>query len=170
MADVDVSGAVETATVADVVSTAPAISTMSLDPSVNDGVTLADAPVVAWSMNPSVNDGITVEEAVTIGFTLKLYRGTNSVTVTVLNQDWKMVETYKQFSGKGIPLKGIILVPGSGGPDTFVIKDTADDGSYLYAGALSATTVIVYPGSFCKPMIDYSECTLTTGHKITFVW
>jgi len=148
MADVDISGAVETVSVAENVS----------------------APHSTMSVNPSIVDAITVAEAVTLSFTLKLYRGTNAVTVTALNQDWSFVETYRHFSSRGINLKGIILIPGSGGPDTFSIKDIDENGAYLYYGAVSAATVLVYPGSFFKPMIDYSECTLSTGHKVTFVW
>ena len=150
MADVDISAAVETVTVAEALTTTGMISTMSV--------------------NPSIVDAITVAENVALSFTLKLYRGTNAVTITGVNQDWSLVGTYKQFASKGVPLKGLVLAPGSGGPDTFVIKDIDESGAYLYAGALSATAVIVYPGTFCRPMIDFSECTLSTGHKITFVW
>ena len=116
-------------------------------------------------------DGVSVAESITTPtFALKLYRGTNSVTVSLITMDWSFIEVYRNFKLTGIPLKGIIFMPGSGAPDTFVIKDGDENGSYLYAGALSANTVVVYPGSMCRPFIDFSECTLTTGHKVTFVW
>lgn len=116
-------------------------------------------------------DGVTVAESVTTPvMALKLYRGTQSVTVSLITMDWVFTETFRQYRNNGVPLKGIILIPGSGGPDTFCIKDGGDTGAYLYLAAVSAATVIVYPGSFCKPYIDYSECTLSAGHLVTFVW
>lgn len=149
MADVDVGTIYEDVGVADVVSSAPAISTMSV--------------------NPSIYDAISVDENIdTPVFTLKLYRGTYSVTVTAVTEDWALVETYRQFANMGVPLKGMILIPG--GTDTFAIKDGSDVGSYLYYAAISAAVVIAYPGSFVKPYIDFSECTLNSGHKITFMW
>lgn len=120
---------------------------------------------------PFIYDATTVAEVVsTPTFALKLYRGMNSVTVTLITVDWDFVALYRKFAGLGVALKGIILIPGSGAPDTFSIKDGDENGSYLYSGALTVPTVLVYPGSLCRPYIDYSECTLTAGHKVTFVW
>jgi hypothetical protein len=150
MADVDVGTIADGVTVADV-PTAPAISTMSVNPSIVDAITVADVV----STVPS--------------FTIKLYRGTNAVTVASVDQDWYLVRTYKQFASGGVKLKGIILIPGVGA-STFSIKDIDEDGAYLYYGAVSAATVIVYPGSSFKPMIDFSECSLSAGNKVTFVW
>lgn len=136
--------------VADVVSTAPAISTMSVNPSINDAISVADV-------------------VTTPVFTLKLYRGTNAVTVTAITEDWDFVVAYKQFANLGIKLKGLILMPGTG-TDVFVIKD--GNGAYLYNASHATTvcTVVVYPGTYVKPYIDFSECTLSTGHAITFLW
>lgn len=116
-------------------------------------------------------DGVTVAESVTTPvMALKLYRGTQSVTVSLITMDWSFIVAYKKYAQTGIPLKGIVLIPGSGAPDTFCIKDTADDGSYLYKQAVSVATTVIYPGSLCKPFIDFSECTLSAGHLITFIW
>ena len=152
MADVDVTATPEAITVTDV-PTAPAISTMSVNPSIVDAVGVADVVSTAPA------------------FTLKLYRGTNSVTVSAITEDWEFVETYKQFRNLGIKLKGIILVPGSG-TDVFVIKDGGESGALLYNAAHATTvcTVVVYPGTYVKPFIDFSLCTLTAGHSITFLW
>ena len=154
MVDIDISesDAVEAITVAEDINTAPAISTMSVNPSINDGISVAD-------------------EVTTPTFTLKLYRGTNSVTVTAITEDWDFVKVYKQFSNQGIMLKGIILMPGSG-TDVFVIKDGGEAGAYLYNASHATTvcTVVVYPGTAVKPFIDFSLCTLTAGHAITFLW
>lgn len=149
MADVDVGTIIDSTSAAENVSVA--VSTASLNPSVNDATSVA-------------------ESVTTPTFALKLYRGTNSVTVSLITMDWSLVEAYRQFRNTGVPLKGIILIPGSGAPDTFVIMDGSDSGAYLYSAAVSATTVVVYPGSYCKPYIDFSACTLSAGHKITFVW
>ena len=152
MVDVDVTATAEAITVADV-PTAPAISTMSVNPSIADAVGVADVVSTAPT------------------FTLKLYRGTNSVTVSAITEDWDFAETYKQFRNLGIKLKGIILVPGSG-TDVFVIKDGGESGALLYNAAHATTvcTVVVYPGTYVKPFIDFSLCTLSAGHSITFLW
>ena len=152
MVDIDCTATAEAITVADVVSTVPAISTMSVNPSIVDAV--------------GVTDVVT-----TPVFTLKLYRGTNSVTVSAITEDWEFVETYKQFRNLGIKLKGIILIPGSG-TNVFVIKDGGENGAFLYDAAHATTvcTVVVYPGTYVKPYIDFSLCTLTAGHSITFLW
>ena len=116
-------------------------------------------------------DGVTVAESVTTPvMALKLYRGTQSITVSLITMDWALITAYKKFTQNGVPLKGLVLIPGSGGPDTFCVKDGADDGAYLYKGAVSVATTIIYPGNLCKPYIDFSECTLSTGHLITFIW
>jgi hypothetical protein len=147
MADVDVSGAVETVGVAESVGR------------------MAD-------FNPSVYQAVgAIAEAVTIGApNTQMWRGMNTATVGCLIADYELITHYSKYSQKGFPLKGIILIPGSGGPDTFVIKDGHDAGPYLYKAAVSVATVLVYPGTLCFPYIDYSECTLTTGHLVTFVW
>lgn len=152
MADINIDttdGALETVSVADVVSTAPAISTMSVNPSIYDAITVA-------------------ENVSTPVFTLKLYRGAHSVTVTLVTEDWSLVDVFKQFANVGVPLKTIILIPG--GTDTFSIKDGSDVGAYLYYQAISAADVIAYSGALVKPYIDFSECSLNAGHKITFLW
>jgi hypothetical protein len=143
----------------------------AVDPSVYDSVSIAETSTHIATVN-CINapyDGVTLTESVTTPtFALKLYKGTNSVTVSLITMDWSLVETLRQYRSSGIPLKGIIFIPG--GTDTFSIKDLSDSGAYLYKGALAATTVLVYPGSYCKPYIDFSECSLNSGHMITFVW
>ena len=110
-------------------------------------------------------------EALTVGApNTQMWRGANTATVGCLTVDYQLITHYPKFSPAGFPLKGIILIPGSGAPDTFVIKDVKDTGPYLYKAALTAATVLVYPGTLCFPYIDFSECTLTAGHLITFVW
>ena len=112
-----------------------------------------------------------IAEAVTIGaFNTQMWRGANSATVGALVADYELSQHYPKYSQRGFPLKGLILIPGSGGPDTFAIKDGGDDNPYLYKAAVSAATVLVYPGTLCLPYVDYSECSLSTGHMITFVW
>lgn len=136
-----------------------------------EAASLAESTVRDMHFPVSVVQAVTLTESVTTPTnTMKLYRGTQSISVSAVTEDWSFVTAYKSFAGVGIPLKGIILIPGSGAPDTFVIKDGSDSGAYLYKGALTAAAVLVYPGNNCKPYIDFSECTLTTGHVITFVW
>jgi len=148
MADVDVSTPVETAGVADV----PTIS------------------VSTMSVNPSVYSGVTVAEAVTPGLAMKTVMGYCSAMASLLNADWLLSDRIKSIGSRGIPLLGIILIPGSGAPDTFSIKDGGENGPYLYKGAISAATSFILGGSFVNPFIDYSECTLTAGHSVSFSW
>ena len=147
MADVNIAGAVEAVGVAENVS----VPAFLLEVSKVEAITTAD----------------TLSEP---SFAMKLYRGMSSITLSLITMDWSLVETLRKFASSGVKLKGMIFVPGSGAPDTFSVKDGADDGAYIYLGAVSATTVVVYPDSFCRPYVDYSECTLTAGHSITFVW
>lgn len=97
-------------------------------------------------------------------------RGDKSITVKTIDADWTFTTVLTKFANLGVPLKGMVLIPGSGGPDTFVVKDGSDTGAYLYKSAVSTTTVLVFPGSLCRPVIDFSECTLSVGHMITFLW
>jgi hypothetical protein len=117
------------------------------------------------------SEAITMSESVTQPVSwFKFTKSKYSATMQLITADWSLVDQYPRYKDSGVLLKGIILIPGSGAPDTFVIMDGAADGPYLYKAALSVATVLVYPGTLCKPMIDFSECTLTTGHAITFVW
>ena len=143
-----------------------------VDVSVVQTVTMAESVGRMQEIYASAVQAVgVIAEAVTIGaFNTQAWRGMNSITVGGLIADYELLTHYSKYSQKGFPLKGMILIPGSGGPDTFVIKDGHDAGPYLYKAAVSAATVLVYPGTLCFPYIDYSECTLTTGHLVTFVW
>jgi len=147
MADVDVSGVTESVAVAEVLAR------------------MLDVNAVASQAIGALAEVLTVGAPNT-----QMWRGANTATVGCLTVDYQLITHYPKFSQAGFPLKGIILIPGSGAPDTFVIKDVKDTGPYLYKAALSAATVLVYPGTLCFPYIDFSECTLTAGHLITFVW
>ena len=97
--------------------------------------------------------------------------GFKSISVLTIDADWALVDTVSKFSCSGVLLKGITLVPGAGGANVFAIKDADENGAYLYLSSLTATAVIVYPyGIVCRPFIDYSECTLRSGHIVTFMW
>jgi hypothetical protein len=112
-----------------------------------------------------------MQEAVTVGApNTQLFRGTQAATVGGIVADYELIDSYPRFSTRGFKLKGLILIPGSGGPDTFSIKDGSDTGPYLYYAAVTAATVLVFPGTLCFPYIDASECTVTAGHLVTFLW
>ena len=148
MADVDISAATDSVAVAEVLARMMDINAKSV-----------------------AQSAAAVAEALTVGApNTQMWRGANTATVGCLTVDYQLITHYPKFSQAGFPLKGIILIPGSGAPDTFVIKDVKDTGPYLYKAALTAATVLVYPGTLCFPYIDFSECTLTAGHLITFVW
>ena len=147
MADVDIADAVEAVTLAENVGT-PGIL---VAPVVVDAATITDVPTAPNRY-------------------FEFFRSPNAITVGLIDRDWYISDQYLKFRNAGMLLKGIILIPGSGGPDTFSIKDGSESGPYLYKAAVSAATVLVYPGTVCRPFIDYSECTLSAGHSVTFVW
>jgi hypothetical protein len=119
----------------------------------------------------TIVDAVSVDEDVsTPGLAMKTVMGYCSAMVTLINTDWLMSERIKSIRGRGVPLLGLILVPGSGAPDTFSIKDGGEDRPYLYYGAISAVTSFVLGGAYVNPFIDYSECTLSAGHSISFSW
>jgi hypothetical protein len=144
-----------------------------LDITLTDAV--AGAEVIGRMMDVNAKSvaqsAAAVAEAVTVGApNTQLFRGTQTATVGGIVADYELIDSYPRFSPRGFKLKGLILIPGSGGPDTFSIKDGSDTGPYLYYAAVTAATVLVFPGTLCFPYIDASECTVTAGHLITFLW
>lgn len=167
MADVDISTPVETVAVSEQISELFDF----IFASVYQGVTLAENIGKYMGLDVSVVQTATATESVTTPvMALKLYRGHSAVTVSLITKDWKFIDTYRKYSQSGIPLKGLVLIGGSGGSDVFVIKDENDSGAYLYKGTVATVTTVIFPGSSCKPLIDFSECTLTAGHMVTFLW
>lgn len=100
---------------------------------------------------------------------LEFFKGMKTASIGMLLTDWSIENNYT-IPNKGINLKGMVLKGGSGGSDVMVVKDGSDTGPYLYNATVATSVVLVYPGTLCKPYIDYSECTLTTGHMFTFLW
>jgi len=136
-----------------------------------DGVTMAEVVSRYMGIATSVYDSSSIAEDVTAPVRyFEMFRDANICTIGYVDRDWVFTDNYARYKDKGVNLKGLILMPGSGAPDTFMIKHGADTGPIIYYGAVSVATVLVYPGTVCKPMIDYSLCTLSAGHKITFVW
>lgn len=148
MGDIDISGPVEAVTMAESIGKYINVSTGLI----TEAITVAD-----------------VVSSVPVRY-FEFFRTSNALTVGYVDRDWDVTEQYGKFKINGMNLKGLILMPGASAPDTFSIKDGSDSGPYLYYGAVSAASVLVYPGTICRPYIDYSECTLSAGHKITFVW
>jgi hypothetical protein len=148
MADVDISGATDSVAVAEVLARMMDINARSV-----------------------AQSAAAVAEALTVGApNTQLFRGTQAATVGGILTDYELISSYPRFNTRGFKLKGLILIPGSGGPDTFSIKDGSDTGPYLYYAAVTAATVLVFPGTLCFPYIDASECTVTAGHLVTFLW
>jgi hypothetical protein len=116
----------------------------------------------------SLTDAVAGAEVTTPRITMML-RGVNTATVGFVDADWELIDYYPKFVDKGIPLKGIVLIPGSGGANIFVIRD-GEDGAYIYNQSITAISVVNYQGALVKPFIDFSECTLRAGHLVTFVW
>ena len=145
---------------------------IDLNPEIAETITLTESLGKSVGRELSVYDGISLDESVTLAFAVSLYRGMRSVTIKDISIDWALTATYKKFSNVGISLQAIVISPGNdAGGDTFSIKDSGEDGAYLFYGSgIKATQVLNYGGAMCKPFIDYSECTFSTGHSITFIW
>jgi hypothetical protein len=85
----------------------------------------------------------------------------NKVILTAIDADWTHIEE--------TTLYGFSFQPGSAN-DICVIKYTSDTGDVIYKAfsASLATETVTFPKPFkALPMVDYSACTLNTGHQLT---
>jgi hypothetical protein len=114
-------------------------------------------------------DAVAAADATTTTRITMMLRGVNTATVGYIDADWELIDYYPKFVDKGIPLKGIVFIPGAGGANVFVVRD-GENGAYIYNQSITAISVVNYPETFVKPFIDFSECTLRAGHLVTFVW
>lgn len=167
MADIDIADPVDAITITESVSKLYE----ELFASIYDTAALVES--ISHEMHRaalSVVDAVSVaEDVATPVRNLELFRSAKAISIGMLLGDWNMSGNVS-VPNRGISLKGMVLKGGSGGSDVMVIKDGSDTGPYLYNATVATSVVLVYPGTLCKPYIDYSECTLTAGHMFTFLW
>lgn len=92
-----------------------------------------------------------------------------SVTVTSIDGDWLWSADLTEAAyNKGLRLESMVFVAGDAG-DKIHVKETNASGSDIFppVEALGASYPILVPlnGKTVKPFIDYSECTLSAGHR-----
>lgn len=167
MADIDIAGAVDSVAISENISQLYEL----LEASIYDACSLAESIGKFLTIEAlSVVDTVTATENVSTPVrNLELYRSSKAISIGMLLADWDMSGNVT-VPNIGVKLKGMVLKGGSGGSDVMVIKDGSGTGPYLYNATVATTVVLVYPGTLCKPYIDYSECTLTAGHMFTFLW
>lgn len=87
----------------------------------------------------------------------------NVVTVTAMDSDYD-AGSYRQ-------LQSIQFNPGSDGSDVLIVRDGSATGSIIFKSTdTSNASIEYYDGLRLQPYIDYSECTLTTGHLVKIIY
>jgi hypothetical protein len=168
MADVDVSGVEDAVAASEVLARHLSLELSAISDAVAADVATG-SPKFLVHFHISVAETLgALGEVVTMDHGVRLVRGEYTAMIEEPASDWALLDKYPKYRN-GFPLKGIIFMPGSGGPDTFVIRD-GENGPYLYNAAVAANTLVVYSGALCKPFIDYSECSLSSGNIINFIW
>lgn len=93
----------------------------------------------------------------------------NIIEVSTIATDWDW-EDASGIPPNGIFLQSISFVAGSNN-DVVVIKEGSDSGPII--AQLKSTTAgvmvdVLLDGLQCRPVIDFSACTLNAGHKVIF--
>ena len=93
-----------------------------------------------------------------------------SVTGIAADWDWKTSATGYTDSDH-LRVKRIIFKPGNA-DDVISIKEKTDAGAYIaYGKADSGDPLVFEVNDQCRPVVDFSECTLNTGHAVIIhVW
>ena len=91
----------------------------------------------------------------------------SGIVLTAIDNDWTWTDNYPGHV-QGKALIALVVIPG--GTDTFSIKDGSDAGPYIYYKEIAAAETILYNGVLLRPYVDFSECVLNAGHKISFLW
>lgn len=92
-------------------------------------------------------------------------RAQNIVYLTAIDADWD--------DGCYRPLSSIQFNPGSAGTDVLVVKDGSASGAVLMnvkADAANNESCKYFDLTPCHVYIDYSDCTLSSGHKVILIY
>jgi len=92
-------------------------------------------------------------------------RQQNFVHITAMDSDYD--------AGYYRPLSSIQFNPGSTGTDVLVVKNGTDAGPIIFkatADAANNETCKYFDGIHTWVYIDYSLCTLSSGHNVTLVF
>lgn len=94
----------------------------------------------------------------------------NVVTITAIDADWTWTDTFPGW-GPGMRVISIEFIGGAV-DDHLVVKNETDAGPTLmdrYIDDVKFSTTKTLFGARVKPMIDFSACTLSVGHKVIIV-
>lgn len=94
--------------------------------------------------------------------TITVTKSGNVKNITVIDVDWDQGQVY--------PLESIQFVPGAGG-DCLVVKEGSASGAVIFYAKAPATLdgnmfVKYFNGQNHRPYIDFSDCTLSSGHRV----
>ena len=92
-------------------------------------------------------------------------RRKNFVQLTAIDADWD--------DGVYRPLSSIQFNSGSDGTDVLVVKDVDDSGVEIFrctCDAANDEVIKYFDGIPTHVYIDYSDCTLSSGHKVMIIY
>ncbi len=100
-------------------------------------------------------------------------KGGFTIVISVIDSDWVWTTTLTADKYKnGVPVHAIIFQPGAAS-DKLSIKDGSDSGPRIFPNILAADTtdgkVIYYGGVNLKPVLDYSDSTLSAGSTVIII-
>jgi hypothetical protein len=96
--------------------------------------------------------------------------GTEVIDISAMDSDWTWNEKGGPYTSdkEGIVVKYILFLPGAIG-DVLVIKNGSATKESLFpdmAVPVKQANIMYYQGRMLKPFIDYSESTLSAGHRV----
>lgn len=96
-----------------------------------------------------------------------------TVMLTSVAADWTYTGNSMMYGkyGKGVRMDWIAFCPGTDTGDVVAIKEGSDAGPVIFpANCVNAfdQRIIYYHGARLRPVLDYSDCSLSSGHKIIF--
>jgi hypothetical protein len=93
------------------------------------------------------------------------------VSITAIDADWAWSDTFGSTSD-GIYIEWIAFKPGAAS-DAMSISDGLATGPEIFPSvprdSVNSGQIIYYNGRKMRPVIDYSDCTLTAGHSVTIL-
>lgn len=89
-----------------------------------------------------------------------------------IDSDWTWTDDFPMTEGEGIEVAEIVFTPGAA-DDKLVLLDQDANGGHIFPPVLPWDVYCerqCYPeGTYIKPFIDFSECTLSAGHNILII-
>jgi len=88
------------------------------------------------------------------------------IELTAIDADWSWDDLFSGSYDNGIKVGSIQFNPGEAS-DRMVIKEGSDAGPAIFDALCPDTEEKnLYIGTICRPVVDFSACTLSAGHKV----